>query len=45
MRTILKFDSGADGFKRMIQVLAITAVLTMILGIIFLLVIYKPLTP
>jgi len=36
MRMILKFDTGADGFKKMICVLAFTAALTLILGIYFL---------
>ena len=36
MKTILKFDSGADGFMKMIYVLAATAVVVLILGIIFL---------
>lgn len=34
MRTILKFDTGADGFKAMIYVLAFTAVVVLIAGII-----------
>jgi len=33
MKTILKFDSGADGFQGMIYVLAITAVVVLVLGI------------
>lgn len=33
---ILKFDTGADGFKKMIYVLAVTAVLTLIFGMYFL---------
>ena len=37
MRTILKFDTGADGFKKMIYVLAVTAVLVLLLGAYFLL--------
>lgn len=35
-RTILKFDTGADGFKKMIYVLAFTAVAVLIAGIVFL---------
>lgn len=35
-KDVLKFDSGADGFKFMIYVLAISAVVTLILGIYFL---------
>jgi len=37
MRTILKFDTGADGFKKMIYVLAFTAVVVLVLGIYFIL--------
>lgn len=37
VKTILKFDTGADGFKKMIYVLAVTAVAVLILGIYFLL--------
>jgi len=36
VKTILKFDSGADGFQGMIYVLAGTAVIVLILGIYFL---------
>ena len=36
MKNIIKFDSGSDGFKGMIYVLALTALLVLILGIIFL---------
>ncbi len=35
MRTILKFDTGADGFQKMIYVLAFMAVAVLIAGIIF----------
>ncbi len=35
MREILKFDTGADGFKMMIYVLAAVAVIVLILGAIF----------
>lgn len=35
MKTILKFDTGADGFKKMIIVLAITAVIILVLGFYF----------
>ncbi len=35
-KTVLKFDSGADGFKAMIYVLGFFAVLVLILGIYFL---------
>jgi len=37
LRMILKFDTGADGFLKMIYVLAATSVLVLILGIYFLL--------
>ena len=36
MKTILKFDTGADGFQGMIYVLAITALMVLTLGIYFL---------
>ena len=36
MKTILKFDTGADGFKKMMIVLGITAILVLIVGIFFL---------
>lgn len=36
MRNILKFDVGADGFLKMIGVLAVSALLTLIIGVIFL---------
>lgn len=35
MRTILKFDTGADGFQKMIYVLAFMAVVVLTAGIIF----------
>lgn len=41
MRTILKFDTGADGFKKMICVLAVTAVLVLGFGIYFLFTAFK----
>ena len=36
MRTILKFDTGADGFLKMIYVLAFFAVIVLIAGGYFL---------
>ncbi len=36
MKTILKFDTGADGFMKMIYVLALTTVAVLALGIYFL---------
>lgn len=36
MRTILKFDTGADGFMKMIHVLAFTAGMVLTAGIYFL---------
>ncbi len=36
MRTILKFDTGADGFKKMMVVLGVAAVLVLVIGIYFL---------
>lgn len=35
LKTILKFDVGADGFQKMIYVLAACAVLVLITGIYF----------
>lgn len=34
MRTILKFDTGADGFKKMIYVLAFAAAVVLIAGVV-----------
>ncbi len=36
MRTILKFDTGADGFKKMVIVLGVAAVVVLMIGIYFL---------
>jgi hypothetical protein len=36
LKTILKFDTGADGFLKMIYVLAAMAVVVLICGIYFL---------
>jgi|GEM_PF-1315758 len=35
MKTILKFDTGADGFKKMMVVLAVVAVLVLLFGFYF----------
>ena len=35
LKTVLKFDVGADGFQKMIYVLAIGAVVVLIAGIYF----------
>ena len=35
LRTILKFDTGADGFQKMIYVLAVTAIVVLLSGICF----------
>jgi len=40
-RTILKFDSGADGFKFMIYILTVGAVGVLGLGIYFLFFVFK----
>ena len=37
MRTILKFDTGADGFMKMIYTLAVTALIVLTIGIYFIL--------
>ena len=36
LRTILKFDTGADGFLKMIFVLAISAIIVLVVGLYFL---------
>ena len=36
MKTILKFDTGADGFKRMMIVLGVAAITVLIIGVYFL---------
>lgn len=41
IRMILKFDTGADGFLKMIYVLAGFAVLTLFIGLYFLLFYFK----
>ena len=43
LRTILKFDTGADGFLKMITVLGIGAVIVLIVGIYFLNMVVKEL--
>ncbi len=43
MKTILKFDTGADGFKKMMIVLGITAVFVLGVGILFLKIICREL--
>lgn len=45
LRMILKFDTGADGFKKMIVVLAAGAVFVLLSGIYFLLFVYKDMLP
>ena len=35
MKTLLKFDTGADGFKKMMIVLAVTAVIVLLFGAYF----------
>ena len=35
IRMILKFDTGADGFKKMIYVLAVGAILVLVVGAFF----------
>ena len=41
LRMILKFDTGADGFQKMIYVLAITAVVVLVWGLYFIFILYK----
>jgi hypothetical protein len=43
MKTILKFDTGADGFKKMIVVLAAASAILLALGAYFLIVVQKEL--
>jgi ABC-type multidrug transport system permease subunit len=45
MRMILKFDTGADGFKKMILVLIVCALVVLGWGLYFLTVIYQQLFP
>ena len=42
MRTILKFDTGASGFKKAVIVLAVTAVVVLISGLYFIFEVLKP---
>lgn len=37
MKEVLKFDTGKDGFEKMIIVLGVTAVILLVLGIYFVL--------
>jgi hypothetical protein len=43
MKTILKFDTGADGFKKMMIVLAVTAAILLGFGAYFLFLMHKEL--
>ena len=36
LKTVIKFDTGADGFLKMIIVLAVGAVIVLIVGVYFL---------
>jgi len=45
IRMILKFDTGADVFKKMIIVLAVGAVIVLFSGVYFLLFVYKDMLP
>ncbi len=36
LKTVIKFDTGADGFLKMIYVLAIGAIIVLIVGVYFL---------
>jgi ABC-type multidrug transport system permease subunit len=45
LRMILKFDTGADGFKKMIYVLAVCAVIVLGWGTYFLTVIHQQIFP
>ncbi|MDP2654193.1 MAG: hypothetical protein Q8Q08_09195 [Candidatus Omnitrophota bacterium] len=41
-KAVLKFDVGADGFLKMIGVLAVTAVILAAAGAVFFLFFYRP---
>ena len=43
IRMILKFDTGADGFKKMMIVLAVTAVIVLLFGFYFINLIHQEL--
>jgi len=43
MKTVLKFDTGADGFKRMMVLLGILSVGILLVGIYFLIITIKEL--
>jgi hypothetical protein len=43
MKTVLKFDTGADGFKKMMIVLAVVAAAVLVFGAYFLNVIHQEL--
>ena len=43
LRTILKFDVGADGFLKMITVLAVGAIIVLLVGFFFLITVTKDL--
>ena len=36
MKTVLKFDTGADGFKKMMIVLGVAAAVVLVVGVYFL---------
>jgi len=40
MKTILKFDTGADGFKRMVYIMVVIAALILGFGIYFLIAVF-----
>ena len=43
MRTILKFDTGADGFKRMMLLLGVLSIVILAVGVYFIIVVLKDL--
>ena len=45
IRTILKFDVGADGFEKMMIVLAVSAGLVLLAGTYFILFEFKKIVP
>ena len=42
IKNVLKFDTGRDGFEKMILVLAVTSFLVLGLGVYFILTTFKP---
>ena len=43
MKTVLKFDTGADGFKRMMLLLGVLSLVILGIGVYFIIVVMKDL--